>query len=103
MNLKALRKIEKKTQKEIAKLLNVAESTYNGYELETSEPNIQTLIKLADYYNVTLDYLVGRPFSNDFGFMTDIEKDLVNMFRQMSKDNQKIYYSEAKGILLTQS
>lgn len=103
MNLKKLRLSNKKTQLEMAKYLNIKQSSYQSYESGDSEPNITNLIKLADYYNVTLDYLVGRPFSNDFGFMTDIEKDLVNMFRQMSKDNQKIYYSEAKGILLTQS
>lgn len=91
------------SQKQVASVLNIARSSYNNYEQGVCEPSIERLIKLADYYNVTLDYLVGRPFSNDFGFMTDIEKDLVNMFRQMSKDNQKIYYSEAKGILLTQS
>lgn len=102
-NFCLLRKANNKTQAEVAKSINIPTNTYRNYETGMAEPNITNLIKLADYYNVTLDYLVGRPFSNDFGYMTDIEKDLVNMFRQMSKDNQKIYYSEAKGILLTQS
>lgn len=64
MKLKELRKEKKQTQDDIAKLLNVAHSTYNGYEKETSEPTIETLKKLADYYNVSLDYLVGRSFNS---------------------------------------
>ncbi|MBR2909812.1 MAG: helix-turn-helix transcriptional regulator [Clostridia bacterium] len=79
MNLKKLRKTEKKTQKEMASILNVAESTYNGYEKEINEPNIETLIKLADYYNVSLDYLVGREFTNDVAYLTQSQKNLIKI------------------------
>lgn len=40
--------------------LEIARSTYACYESGKNEPDLHTLIKLADYYNVTLDYLVGR-------------------------------------------
>lgn len=79
MNLKQLRKMEKKTQKDIAILLNVAESTYNGYEKEVNEPAIETLIKLANYYNVSLDYLVGREFNNEVGCLTQSQKNLIKI------------------------
>ena len=55
MNLKKLRKENNKTQDDIANIINTSRVTYTRYELETSEPNIETLIKIADYYNVRLD------------------------------------------------
>ena len=59
-NLKNIIKNTKITQQEIAKLINVAPTTYLGYEKGTSEPTIETLTKLADFYNTTLDDIVGR-------------------------------------------
>lgn len=40
--------------------LGIARSTYAGYEIGKNEPDIYTLVKIADYYKVSLDYLVGR-------------------------------------------
>lgn len=57
-NLKALR--EDKTQEEIAKLLNVSRTTYTKYELGVTPISIYSLNILADYYNVTTDYILGR-------------------------------------------
>ena len=44
----------------ISKILNISQVSYGRYELGISEPTIESLIKLADFYNVSLDYLVGR-------------------------------------------
>ena len=88
MNLKELRKNEKLTQTDIAKILNVAKSTYCGYELGSSEPTLETLIKLADYYGVSLDYLVGREFKNDVGYMSPEQKEVVKMFLKLDEFNQ---------------
>lgn len=60
MNLKEIRKRNSLTQKEVAKYLNIANSTYNGYEKETSEPNIQNLMKLAELFDCTIDELIGN-------------------------------------------
>jgi len=102
MNLKLLRKNENLTQEQVSKLLNVAKTTYCGYELETSEPSLENLIKLADYYQVSLDYLVGRQFKNDAGYLTDKEKEVLEYFRAMSEENKRILVGECKGILLAQ-
>ena len=48
------------TQKEVAKILNCAQQTYSKYELGKINIPIDVFIKLADYYDVTIDYLVGR-------------------------------------------
>lgn len=102
MKLKELRKENKKNQTEVAKYLNIAQTTYSGYEVETSEPTIDTLCKLADYYGVSLDYLVGRDFANEFIYLSEDEKTLITAYRQMNKDNKMRYLAEAQGILIAQ-
>ncbi|MGN1213245.1 MAG: helix-turn-helix domain-containing protein [Christensenellales bacterium] len=59
-NLKELRNQFGLTQKEIANKLGVAYQTYQAYELGTNIPTIKRLIFLADFYDVSLDYLVNR-------------------------------------------
>mgnify|MGYP002520852239 CR=1 FL=1 len=48
-----------RTQKEMAALLGVKPNNYNGWE-NGKEPNVETMIKIADFHGVTLDYLTGR-------------------------------------------
>ena len=88
MNLKMLRKAENKTQKELAQIINVAESTYNGYEKEINEPTIETLIKLADYYGVSLYYLVGRNYANELGYLSEEQKAIIKMFLKLDEFEQ---------------
>lgn len=47
-------------QKDLALYLSVDQSTYSDYENGRINIPVDTLIKIADYYNVSLDYLVGR-------------------------------------------
>ena len=61
--LKELRKTNGKTQREISISLNITERNYQHYEAGNHKPNLDTAIALADFFNVSLDYLVGR--SND--------------------------------------
>lgn len=50
---------KKCSQKQFAEIIGVKQNNYNNWE-NGREPNLQTLIKIADYYGVTLDYLVGH-------------------------------------------
>lgn len=47
-------------QKDIAKAIGLSVVGYQRYEYGTRQPTVDTLIKLADYFNVSLDYLTGR-------------------------------------------
>jgi transcriptional regulator with XRE-family HTH domain len=60
IRIKSLRKEKKYSQLELAKLLNVSQSTIAYYEKEQKQPSHDTLTKLADIFNVTVDYLLGR-------------------------------------------
>lgn len=48
------------TQLQVAVYCDITEKTYQNYELMTREPKLEILIKIADLYKVSLDYLVGR-------------------------------------------
>ncbi|KAA8327820.1 helix-turn-helix domain-containing protein [Leuconostoc carnosum] len=58
--LKELRKSKKLILKNIQEQTGIKRSTFSDYENSNTEPNIKTLIALADYFNVSIDYLVGR-------------------------------------------
>jgi len=58
--IRDLREDHDKTQKEIANILNMQLTVYQRYERGERELPLWAAIKLADHYNVTLDYLVGR-------------------------------------------
>jgi len=62
--VKVLRKAKGMTQRQMADALGVTERSYQRYEAENN-PNHETLIKLADYFNVSLDYLTGRSDNPD--------------------------------------
>lgn len=59
-NIRNLREDNDKTQNELADYLNIKQTTYSKYELGKINIPIEVFIKLADYYNVTVDYLIGR-------------------------------------------
>ena len=58
--LLALRKERGYTQREVAIYSDITEQTYQNYERMTREPKLEMLVRIADVYHVSLDYLVGR-------------------------------------------
>ncbi|MBQ4556259.1 MAG: helix-turn-helix transcriptional regulator [Clostridia bacterium] len=58
--IRDLREDSDKRQRDIAALLNMQLTVYQRYERGEREMPLWAAIKLADYYNVSLDYLVGR-------------------------------------------
>ena len=60
MRLKELRKSKGVSQLKLALDLNTSQNTISRYETGEREPGIHELIMIADYFNVSLDYLLGR-------------------------------------------
>lgn len=60
MRLKQCRKEAGLTQWEVAVYCDITEKAYQNYELMTREPKVEILMKIADKFNVSLDYLTGR-------------------------------------------
>lgn len=63
--IKTLRINQDMTQKDIADFLQMTVNAYQKYEYGKREPNMETFIALADFFNVSLDYLVGRKFPKE--------------------------------------
>ncbi len=59
-NIRNLREDNDKKQAELANYLNVKQTTYSKYELGKINIPIEIFLKLADYYDVSVDYLLGR-------------------------------------------
>lgn len=99
LNLRALRKSKGLTMKQLGEKIGVAESTISLYERGEREPDNATLIKLANYFIVSVDYLLGRadnpgfsPEEKTFGItetkketVTPLEDDLLYEFRELGK------------------
>lgn len=59
-NLKKLREDARVSQKQLAEFIGVSQQSINKYENHNIEPDIETLIRIADYFNTSVDYLIGH-------------------------------------------
>lgn len=73
-NLKLLRKRRGASQEEIASELGLTRSSYSGYENGVAEPNIETLIKISEYYDISLDKLIRH----DLGKISERDWDKMD-------------------------
>ncbi len=60
LRLKELRKENRITQAEMAKILNIKQQSYARYENNTSEPSYEMLVKISKIFSVSCDYLLGN-------------------------------------------
>ena len=58
--LRQCRKEKGLSQLQVAVYCDITEKAYQNYELMTREPRVEILVRLADFYDVSLDYLTGR-------------------------------------------
>lgn len=61
-NIKFLRERQNWFQRELAEKLNISRSTLAKYETGERVPDLHTLIKMADIFDISLDHLAGRPY-----------------------------------------
>ncbi|MDE4542296.1 helix-turn-helix transcriptional regulator [Thermoanaerobacterium sp. R66] len=102
--LKDLRNEYKKDRYELAKFLNVSYSTIAKYESGLRSPDKETLNKLANYFNVSVDYLLGRTdIRNPEKIVQDkltekdkkdIAKDLEKMMNDLEHADGLMFYNE---------
>lgn len=67
--IKDLREDKDMTQKELAKIIGITQATLSDYEVEKTEPKKDIWIKLASFFDVTIDYLMGitnNPSNDNF-------------------------------------
>ena len=64
--LRECRKRGNYTQREVSIYCDLTEKAYQNYELGTHEPKLSIIMRIAEFYNVSIDYLVGRTDVPDF-------------------------------------
>jgi transcriptional regulator with XRE-family HTH domain len=87
--IKKLRKQRKITQEELGKKVNVTKVSISGYENGNRTPDTETLQKIADYFGVTTDYLLGRTDEKERSWndLTEKdEKDIAKRMEELKKD-----------------
>ena len=78
--LQKLRKSKNLTQEDIANIINVKLTTYQKYERDVISPPYDKLIKLADFYGVTTDYLLGREPMPTFNDLNIDEEEVISKY-----------------------
>lgn len=80
MNLKELRHKQNLTQEAFAREIGCSSNVYSRYENGKRQPSIDTLIIIAEKFNVTVDYLIG--LSSDTNRTEDAtEEEFINLYR----------------------
>lgn len=82
--LKQGRKKKKLTQTEVAAKLGIDDTTISKYENDKSEPDNETLTKLANLYDVSVDWLHGREDKS----MNEDDKKIIEGFKKLNSKDQ---------------
>ncbi|MFL0495751.1 helix-turn-helix domain-containing protein [Priestia megaterium] len=84
--LVALRKKRGITQDQIADILGIKRARYNSWENDIAKPGLEMLDKIADFYGVQTDFILGRNISDSDNQLSDIEEDV----RALARDIQDL-------------
>jgi transcriptional regulator with XRE-family HTH domain len=88
--LAELRKIRGYTHNDLARVLQVTRQTYSLYESGKHEMSYDSLIKIADFFGVTVDYLFGRCDYLSTDLLSSDEIDIVMKLRTFSKRDRQL-------------
>ena len=103
MNIKKIMFDNKIKQNKLATDLHINTTSLNNYVNGKTEPDIATLIKLADYFDVSLDYLCDRQWNNQIGYIPDSKKEVVQLVLQLNEINTAKAIGYIGGLLAGQS
>jgi transcriptional regulator with XRE-family HTH domain len=89
--LRELRLRRKISQEEVARHIGITRSAYSHYEINNRQPVYETLIKLAAYFDVSLDYIIGGAHSNAKAELTVTSdtREIISLFQHMSQEQRK--------------
>ena len=94
-NLRKLRTEAGVTQKQLADAISVSQQSINKYENHAVEPDIATLIALADYFHTSVDYLIGNTEINRIiepiapGDLNEEEAVLISQWRRLNEKERE--------------
>ena len=83
------------SQKQLAAALNISPTTLGNYIRNIRQPDFKTLVSIADYFNVSVDFLLSHNSAHGNGITPD-EEMLLHFFRSMAPLNRKKFISIGK-------
>ncbi len=95
-NLRTLIDEQDMTQKEVARQLNIAPSTLGSYIQDKREPDFATLKALAEYFHVSIDYLLDYSFEKETSHQED---ELLRIFRTFSEKEKELCIEQCKVLV----
>ena len=106
MRIRDIRAQQGISQKELALALGIAPNTLSQYENEKRAPDFETVIRIADYFRVSVDYLIGRdekekPTPEDGGGLNEAELRLVALHRSLNREGQEQLFDYANYLIST--
>lgn len=95
-NLKKLRKQHHLSQQKLADILHISQQSVYKYENDITSPDLETLIRMADYFNTSIDYLIGHtdithkiePISEEM--LNSDEMSMIKAYRKLSSRQREI-------------
>lgn len=96
--IKELRLNKKLNQKELADIVNVKQNTISNWELGVTEIDNNNLIKLSDFFDVSIDYILGKNSINKIASLSDDENELLLLYRKCDNKNKTVILDVAKSI-----
>lgn len=95
--LRQLRLERHLSQEEVARQVGITRSAYSHYEINNRHPVYETLIKLANYFNVSLDYIIGGAGAKRPAHPTEPqEHKILELFKSMDQEQRQ----QSIGLLL---
>ncbi len=98
IKLLELRTEQNLSQRSIAKEMHVSQGTYNNWENARTQPSIEQLIALADFFDVSVDYLIGR--SDEYNALSSPARNRLSLDEQKLITSIRALSPEAKKSLL---
>lgn len=98
IRLKALRTEKGLSQKEIAEYLGISQPAYANYERQAREADYETLKKLSDFFNVSIDFILGKTEQkqDDDISLDDFTYAMYNESKELTDDQKDMLLSMAK-------
>ena len=94
--LRALLEERNITQKQLAADLSIAPSTIGGYAQNVSEPDFETLKRLAKYFGTSTDYLLDYRTGHTASHQED---EILRIFRTLSAEQKELYIEQGKAFI----
>ena len=101
MNLLSLRESAGETQDFVAEKVGIKKTTYWSYETGRTQPDFETLIKLADHFDCSIDYLLGHKTKNilHLDSFTPEQQELLDTVLQLTPTNCARVKAYADGLM----